>query len=274
MDFKFKDIPYERPSIDAYEKTIAELIQRQQAAKSGEEQFEIHKDFYKLFKDFDTAFNIAYIRHDADNTDEFYEKENDYFDEVIPRLSNATIKYNNVLAKSQYRDYLETKLGPVFFKNAELDAKSVNDAVIPLMQEENALASRYDKLIATAKIEYEGEIYNLSLMAPFTTNKDREVRKKAQKAVSDWFMSVTPEIDEIYDKMVKNRTEQAKLLGFNSYTELAYCRMHRNSYGQADVENFRKQIKEYFVPFVGKLSEKRHIPDSGHRSPSRRDGGR
>ncbi len=257
MDFKFKDLPYERPDIDAFEKTAAELTTRQQAAKSGEEQFEIHKEFYKLANDFETAYNIAYIRHDADNTDEFYEKENDYFDEVMPRVSNATIKYNNVLAASPYKDFLETKLGPVFFKNAELDAKSVNDDVIPLMQEENALASRYDKLIATAKIEYEGETYNLSLMAPFTTNEDREIRKKAQKAVSDWFMSVTPEIDEIYDKMVKNRTEQAKLLGFNSYTELAYCRMHRNSYGPQDVENFRKQIKEYFVPFVGKLADKR-----------------
>ncbi|QFJ54300.1 M3 family oligoendopeptidase [Pseudobutyrivibrio xylanivorans] len=254
---KFKDMPYERPSIDEYEKAIEELITRQKAAQSGEEQFEIHKDYYKIHNDFETAFNIAYIRHDADNTDEFYEKENNYFDEVLPRYTNAGIKYKNVLFESPYREYLVGKLGPATFKNMELDLKSISDDILPLMQEENALASRYDKLIATAKIEYEGETYNLSLMTPFTTNKDREVRKKAQKAVSDWFMSVTPEIDEIYDKMVKNRTEQAKLLGFDSYTDLAYCRMHRNSYGKADVENFRKQIKEYFVPFVGKLAEKR-----------------
>ena len=254
---KFKDMPYERPDIDVCEKTIAQLIERQQAAKSGEEQFEIHKEYYKLYRDFDTAMNIAMIRHDGDSTDEFYDKENDYFDEIIPRWENATIKYNKVLFESPYRAYLEEKIGPVSFKNMELDLKSINDEVIPLMQEENALKSRYDKIIATAKIEFEGETYNLSLMAPFTTNEDREIRKKASKAVSDWFLSVTDELDEIFDKLVKNRTEQAKLLGFDSFTELGYCRMHRNSYGQKDVENFRKQIKEYFVPFVGKIAEKR-----------------
>ncbi len=77
---KFKDMPYERPDINSLEKEIEKLIERQKNAKSGEEQFKINKDFYKLRKDFETAYNIAYIRHDADNTDEFYEKENDYFD--------------------------------------------------------------------------------------------------------------------------------------------------------------------------------------------------
>lgn len=71
------------------------------------------------------------------------------------------------------------------------------------MQEENALSSRYSKLIATAKIPFEGEVYNLSLMKKFQTSPDRELRRKAWKAVSDYFLSVTDEIDEIYDKMVK-----------------------------------------------------------------------
>lgn len=70
------------------------------------------------------------------------------------------------------------------------------------------MSSRYSKLIATAKIPFEGEVYNLSLMRKFQTSPDREVRRKAWKAVSEYFQSVTDEIDEIYDKMVKNRTEQ------------------------------------------------------------------
>ncbi len=254
---KFKDMPYERPDIEVLERKIDELIKKQQDAKSGEEQFEINKEYYTLRKDFETAYNIAYIRHDADSTDELYEKENDYFDEILPRWSNACIKYSRALFDSPYRAYLEEKLGPVTFKNMELDDKSISEEILPLMQEENALTSRYDKIIATAKIEFEGETYNLSLMGPFARNKDRNIRKKANKAISDWFMSVTDEIDEIYDSLVKNRTAQAKALGFESFTDLAYCRMHRNSYDKANVENFRKQIKEYFVPFVAELAEKR-----------------
>ena len=75
--------------------------------------------------------------------------------------------------------------------------------------------------------------------------------------MSDYFLSVTDEIDEIYDQMVKNRTRQAKMLGYDNYIELAYYRMNRNCYDQAMVENFRRQIKESFVPFASRLHERR-----------------
>ena len=94
-------------------------------------------------------------------------------------------------------------------------------------------------------------------MKKFQTSPDRELRRKAWKAVSDYFLSVTDEIDEIYDKMVKNRTEQARQLGYENYVELGYYRMNRNCYDKEMVENFRKQVKEYFVPFANKLHEQR-----------------
>ena len=43
----------------------------------------------------------------------------------------------------------------------ELMFKSTNENVIPLKQKENALISRYTKLIASAKIPFEGEEYNI-----------------------------------------------------------------------------------------------------------------
>ena len=94
-------------------------------------------------------------------------------------------------------------------------------------------------------------------MTKFTTNSDRDVRKRAWKAVSDYFLTVTGEIDDIYDKMVKNRTAQAKEMGYENYVPLAYMRMNRNSYGREQVENFRKQVKEAFVPLATKIHEKR-----------------
>ena len=139
----------------------------------------------------------------------------------------------------------------------ELAFKSFDEKLIPLMQEENALVTRYSKLIATAQIPFEGEIYNISLLRRFLTAGDRTVRRSAWKALSDYFLSVTDEIDEIFDKMVKNRTAQARMLGYENYIELGYCRMDRNSYGREEVENFRRQVKEYFVPFASRIHEKR-----------------
>lgn len=254
---KFSEMPYKRVDMDEVERKYKDIIERTKNAASGEEQFEIHKEYYKFSGDLETNMTLAYIRHDIDTTDEFYEKEQDFYDEKMPIIRNYETEYGKVLYESPYRDVLEQKMGKVPFKNIELAQKSFDEKIIPLMQEENALGSRYDKLIATAKIPFDGEVYNLSLMKKFQTSPDREVRKRAWKAVSDYFLSVTDEIDEIYDKMVKNRTEQARQLGYENYIELAYYRMNRNCYDQRMVENFREQVKKYFVPFANKLHERR-----------------
>ncbi len=254
---KFSEMPYERIDMEEVKKTYRDIIDRTKAAASGEEQFEIHREYYKFSDNIRTSMELAMIRHDIDTTDEFYEKESDFYDEVTPIISQYENEYGKVLYDSPYRDYLESKIGKVTFKNIEIANKAFDEKIIPLMQEENALSSRYSKLIATAKIPFEGEVYNLSLMRKFQTSPDREVRRKAWKAVSDYFLSVTDEIDEIYDKMVKNRTEQARQLGYENYVELGYYRMNRNCYDKAMVENFRKQVKEYFVPFANQLHEQR-----------------
>lgn len=254
---KFSEMPYTRVDLAKVEEQYKDFIARAKEAKSGEELFAIHQERYKFTADVMTNFTIAHIRHDIDTTDEFYTKENDYYDEIRPILENYEVAYAKVLYESPYREYMESKIGKVTFKNMEIALKSFDEKLIPLMQEENALVSRYTKLIATAKIPFDGEIYNLSLMTKFTTADDRDTRKRAWKAMSDYFMTVTDEIDEIYDLMVKNRTAQAKMLGYENYVELGYYRMNRNCYDKEMVANFRRQIKETFVPFAEKLHEER-----------------
>lgn len=254
---KFSEMPYTRVKLEELEVFYKELIGRAKKAENGEELFGIHCEKYQFLKEAETNITLAQIRHDIDTTDEFYAAEHDYYDEISPIVENYETMYAKVLYDSPHRAYMEEKIGKVTFKNMELALKSFDEKLIPLMQEENVLVSRYTKLIATAQIPFEGETYNLSAMPKFTTNNDRDVRKRAVKALSEYFLTVTDEIDEIYDKMVKNRTEQAKMLGYENYVELGYYRMNRNCYDKEMVRNFRRQVKEVFVPFATALHEER-----------------
>ena len=254
---KFSEMPYTRVNLEDVENTWKNLIERAEQAESGDALFAVHQEKYRFMGDVQTNMTLAHIRHDIDTTDEFYTTENDYYDEIRPILENYETMYAKVLYESPHRAYMESKIGKVTFKNMELALKSFDEKLIPLMQEDNALISRYSKLIATAEIPFDGEIQNLSLMMKYTRSNDRDVRKRAVKAMSDYFLTVADELDEIFDKMVKNRTQQAKMLGYENFVELGYYRMNRNSYDRTMVENFRKQIKEYFVPFVSKLHEER-----------------
>ncbi len=46
-------------------------------------------------------------------------------------------------------------------------------------------------------------------------------------------------------------------MGYENYLPLGYARMMRNCYGRSDIAQFRKQVKEDFVPFAEKLHERR-----------------
>lgn len=254
---KFQDMPYSRVDIDKLASEFKSLEEALDRAASGEEQFEVHKKYYELTNHAATNMTIAEIRHDIDMTDEFYSAEQDYYDEKRPVYSNMIVSYQKKLYNSPYRAYLEEKIGPVAFKNIELAMKSVDEKIVPLMQEENQLNSRYNKLLATAKINWNGEELNLSLMNPYLHNSDRNVRIEAYKKYTEFFAKNKEELDDIYDKLVKNRTAQANALGYDNYLPLGYARMNRNCYDRNDVASFRAQVKKDFVPLAEQLHDRR-----------------
>lgn len=250
-------MPYERVDFTQVEKEMKQLMEEFDAAKSGEEQFAVHQKYYALTDRVSTLMTIAQIRFDIDTSDAFYEEEHKYYDEQGPIFSNLVLAYQKKLYESPYRAYLEEKIGSVAFKNMELAQKSMSEALIPLMQEENNLTMEYDKLIASAKISFDGKELNLSLLRPYLIHSDREVRQEAWTKMSAFFSANAEKLDDIYDRLVRNRTEQAKTMGYENYLELGYYRMNRNCYGKCEVEAFRRQIKEYFVPFAEKLHDRR-----------------
>lgn len=254
---KFRDMPYERVDYDRAKEEILRLTQKVKDAENPEELWAVHQEYYRVYKGVADAMTIAHIRHDADVTDEFYNGEQDYYDEIGPKLSNLLTGYQRAIFESPCRPFLEEKIGKVAFVSIENAMKSVDESIIGLMQAENALTTEYNKLIASAQIPFDGQVLNLSLMRPYLTASDRPVRRAAWKAYSEYFLTVAEKLDGIYDRLVKNRTAQAKALGYENYIQLGYYRMNRNSYGRKDVENFRRQVKEVFVPFAEEVHEKR-----------------
>ncbi|MDO4649067.1 MAG: M3 family oligoendopeptidase [Eubacteriales bacterium] len=256
---KFSKMPYQRVDMEELKKDFAKLTAEMEHAASGEEAFRVHEKYYKLTDHVNTMMTIAEIRHDVDVTDEFYNKEHEFSDEVMPIYQNLLVSYQTKLFESPHRAYLESKIGKVAFKNIELAMKSTDEKILKLMQEENALQSEYNNLLATAKIDWKGEVLNLSLMDPYLHHVDRQVRKEAWEKFSGFFVQNQEQLDDIYDRLVKNRTCQGEEMGYKNYLPLGDARMCRNCYDREDLARFRKQVKEDFVPFVEKLHEKRRV---------------
>ena len=252
----FNDYKYERIDIDAVKKQFEELIDSFRKADNAEKQYEIMDKVINLRNHIDTMTTLVSIRHSINTADDFYDKENDYCDEISPLLYGFTTDFYEALVISKFRKELEDKYGKFLFDQAECSLKTFSEEVIPQLQEENKLSSKYDKLIASAKIPFDGEERTLSQMVPYTQSKDRNIRKDAAKKVAEFFSANKHEFDEIYDKLVKVRTEIAHKLGFKNYVELAYARLRRLDYNAQDVAGYRKQVLENIVPLHSELRER------------------
>ncbi|WP_102401698.1 M3 family oligoendopeptidase [Haloimpatiens massiliensis] len=253
---KFKDYQYVRPDMKKVEKDFTKLISSFREAASLEEQDKIMEEINSLRSDVESMAELVGIRNSINTVDEFYEKEKEFMDENMPEYEGLISKYYETLVNSKFRKELEGKWGKQLFTLAEMQLKSFDLKIIEYLKEENKLTTEYDKLKASAKIMFEGEERNLSQLEPFIQSKDREMRKRAYEASTNFYVENESKFDEIYDKLVKVRDRMAKKLGYNNFVELAYIRMMRSDYNAEMVANYRKQVLDYIVPVAEELKER------------------
>ena len=249
----FENYTYVRPNLEEVTVTFDALLERFKSAASVEEQSEAMHEINALRNDIGTMFNLCYIRHSIDTNDEFYKQEQDYMDEIQPEVEGLATKYYQALVESTFRRELEEKWGKQLFALAEGQLKTFKPEIVPLLQKENRLSTEYTKLIASAKIDFEGEERTLTQLQPFTESTDRDMRKRANEARFGFLAEHQAELDRIFDDLVKVRTEIAQKLGYNNFVELAYYRMMRTDYNAEMVANFRQQVKDFIVPIATKL---------------------
>lgn len=250
---KFKDYVYERPNFDVLKNDFVALMTVFNEATNAQTQIDVVKKMNDIRFTVDTMANLVHIRHSIDTRDAFYEKEQEYFDESIPQYEGLVTEFGKCLVTSPFRKQLEAHYGAYWFEKIELQLKTFQPEIIPDLVTENKLTTKYNKLMASAQIDFEGEVRNLSQMAPFAEAKDRRIREAAQLAVAQFLADNEAEIDQIYDDLVKVRTKIAKTLGFDNFVGLAYARLGRTDYNSEMVANYRDQVYRDIVPIAQEL---------------------
>lgn len=253
---KFNEYKYEHLDLEKIKKEFSELIKSFEKAENVEGQVNAFDEIIKLRNHIETMQTLVSVRHSIDTNDEFYDKENEYMDEISPILFGFTNDFYKALVNSKFKDELIQKYGKFLFDLAENTLKTFSPEIIPDAQEENRLSSKYSKLIASAKIDFDGKELNLSQMVPYTQSKDRNIRIEAAKKVAQFFAENQDEFDNIYDSLVKVRTRMAQKMGYKNFVEFGYKQLSRLEYDAKMVEDYRKQVLENIVPLHTELRER------------------
>ncbi len=255
MEIKFNDFEYRRPDMEILKEEFRRLLSGFNMAKSAGEQYDILRKLNELRNGFESMNRIASIRYTIDTKNKYYSEEHDFFDSVMPEYSGLVNGLYKSLLSSEFRDALEDKCGKQLFDLAKVSIKTFSPEITEDLKLENHLVTDYVKLVASAKIMFEGQERNLAGMSPFMQSENRELRKSAYEARWKFFEDNEKEFDRIFDELVRVRTKIAKKLGYKNFIELGYDRMRRTDYNWNDVQKFRDGVEKYIVPVTETLRD-------------------
>ena len=250
---KFKDYKYERPDFLGISKELENIASAIKEEKEVEKIIKLIDKRNEIIGHYDTLTSICYVRNTIDTTDAFYEEEINVIQENGPMITEKAQEIIYAIINHEKKPELEKHYGKYWFEAMELSLKTFDPSVSDLLVEEGKLTVEYNKVMASAQIEYDGKINNLSQMRKYTTSVDRNIRKEATLKVDEFLQANEEKIDNIYDKLVKIRHEIALKLGYKNFIELGYARMGRTDYNASDVDNYRKQVLESLVPVANEI---------------------
>ena len=176
---KFNDMKYTRPDFEETKAKMEELVSEMKQAKDAATFLDAFWRMNKLRRHLYTMITLVNIRHSINTADEFYDAENNYWDETGPQYSVIENELVKAVLEAPFREELLKEIPETYFQLSECSLKAFDPRIVPLMIEENKLTSEYGKLKASAKIEFDGEVLNLSEISAKVDTPDREVRRKA-----------------------------------------------------------------------------------------------
>ena len=106
---KFNEYIYERPDIESVKKELETQLQLIGTNQPYEVELNAINSFFKTTDQINTLVTLVSIRNSLDTTDEFYEKEQAFFDENGPVLRQYDQMFFEKLLSSSHKDALKTE---------------------------------------------------------------------------------------------------------------------------------------------------------------------
>ena len=252
---KVSEIPYERYTIEQARAEAEAILRSISEARSGADLAQARLEFLELYKKIETACALANCRFTLNTRDPFYSAEMDYYDETMPLFSQLQNRYEKAMLASPFRKEAEDLIPARVFAGFELSQTTFSDAVIDDLAAENALVTRYSRFMGDLVFEFDGQKMPLSVLRGKLEDSDRDVRRRAAEAIGRGMQAHAGSFDEIFDALVKIRTQIARKLGFENFIALGYARMGRIDYDERMVAAFRESVRAQLVPAVARMKE-------------------
>jgi oligoendopeptidase F len=145
----------------------------------------------------------------------------------------------------------------VFDRDLKNHVELFRVANVPLETEEAKLCQQYQKLIGAQTVKFRGEEKTLVQMGRYFEEPGRALRQESWELVAHRRLQDVDKCDEIFDDLIRLRTQIAQNAGFDNYRDYAFRQKGRFDYGPDDCQRFHQAIETEIMPVVRKIQAER-----------------
>jgi len=198
------------------------------------------------------------IKMTCDTQDKNLEESFNYFClHIQPHIQPYADALNKKLLQAPHLHELDQEMYFTYLRNVKKSIELFKEENIPLQAESAVLQQQYGQITGAMSIEYNGEQYTLQQAGKFLESKDRNVREAIYHKIQSRRLEDKQPLNELFDKLIANRHQQAINAGFDSYVGYRFKELGRFDYEAKDCFQFHEAVKLHVLPLVKTIHEKK-----------------
>lgn len=200
------------------------------------------------------AYAWAYINLSRYTKNPEYQARLEFFDtQISPQSDPASNAVNERISKSPFLDVLPEERYGQLKRILKRRLEMFNEKNVPLLTELAGLQTQYGKITGGITVDVDGTPVSYSEARGLMRSNDRAFRERVWLKLQEAFAAVKPELDALYDKMVKLRHQVALNAGFDNYRDYAHKDRMRFDYSVKDTQDFADAIEKHVVPLAKEI---------------------
>lgn len=234
------------------EKTLSTLLNKMISSKLDLENW--LKEQSKVIWDIEEQLRSHYIAFQC-NTDD--EKIKDTFEHdqqfVKPLLKRYQNLLDNKYLESPFRMELDSNVYGLLDTKIKNAQKLFCEENIELEIKEDKLVTEYFEITGGLSGIWDGEEKTITELQSYLQDSNRDTRKKAKTIISEQFLSVEKELQNILNQLIEIRHQKAKNIQLENYRDYMFKKYERFDYSAIDCYELAESIRKYVVPLKDKI---------------------
>lgn len=234
------------------EKTLSTLLNKMISSKLDLENWlkEQSKVIWKIEEQLRSHYIAFQCNTDDEGIKDTFEHDQQFVKPLLKRYQNLL---DNKYLESPFRMELDSNVYGLLDAKIKNAQKLFCEENIELEIQEDKLVTEYFEITGGLSGIWDGEEKTITELQSYLQDSNRDIRKKAKTIISEQFLSVEKELQNILNQLIEIRHQKAKNIQLENYRDYMFKKYERFDYSAKDCYELAESIRKYVVPLKDKI---------------------